>query len=853
MLDQRNSSWTAIAQKSRNFFSLLSVSFLKKIARFALFLCVGFIIILYVITPLLCASALKVRAQKFVSEQSDFFKVEKIDASFFPSPTLHFKNVTLLTENSLKIKSLEIAHAKASISWWDCITGQLVFRNWSARNVKVFVTNHNPSFFDPSWKDDSTWKRILGLFYSASEIYLTKLSIGIEDGARLTDDLNLHVTGLSRSFPIEVKIKGKLGSTKENFLFSGKLWLDRLRPQQSKVVTLFKLKQAEMAEIWTFLSPLTDYTVRSGIVTLEGQCRSRGDLRTLRYFGKSRLENFHFLKSHGAGEGQVDLVDTKLDFTYFSKDGRVEFQDTRLESAKSRVDLDGAWRIKPSTEDSDFTLTAVKLDLKEAENAFRPWIELAPFQISVGGQARLNLSLRQKDKLSQLACDLDLQSSHFVWSDLLDKKQGTPMSLSFRWGNRNEKKEWKGDFNVKAKGASLKGSLSEWKGDEKSIHLNLITNKLDLGQLTSFVPWCERHHTRGKVKLLIDRVGKIQPLSEWFKPLYSVNVSFTDFAGIWKTTEFKQVSGYIDVDKKDWEIRGLKWKTDGSQWKLNLVKRQLKNQNDLRFTAQVNVLNLSSYLKDPTKNWFPEPLTRMLRLMGPVDIGKGRVSFEKLVIGESTNERLDIDVDAVGPVFKFPPLSLKAFGGSMSTDIRLNLLSGSPELALDLQANGIKLNSLLDSADFQGDVTFSAHLQGRATTLEEFQASLQGSAQWAIDNGEWKKIHLFKAFSSLPELSGLDEFSSQSTKFTRLDTVFRFSDGKAHFSKSTLKSEDFLLQSEGYLNWDGSLVASVKMTPESYILKKAFKEDYRVGEQLGQYIFTKTQRRPMIIPVVIEV
>jgi len=795
------------------------------------------VFLFYITVHFFLSDRIDIDIQTFVREQMSGLQYDQMSVSTFPSLQVHFTNVSVTMEDREDAGVIKMGQLDGKIGWLDYFQKKMRPSKWTLSNVKIQVNKFRPFISLVQWRGETnyseTWKAVLLGLRQANTVVVKNLSLGYTDGIFLGENLNFILKGVRNLGPIELKGKGKLASSSLNFYFSGKFWLDIVDFTHSRLDMSIDLRDADASRLAAFVGPDIPIDVSQGLVTVNVAGTSRGDLRIFRLSGMSRLQNIQFWKWRGVGPAEINLLDSQLDIVFFTQEKRIEITQLDLTTEESSVEVTGMWDWHADRPYYDLEISALPFNLTELANVMRPWIEAKKYDLAMSGMSRLHVAARHTADVKDINVDLDLSDAAVKWKEYFDKIDVFPLTITGRWSNQNEKRKSKGDLNIRSKGMSLKGTLSDWDPTEKFGQISIISNKIDGEELSAFLPWCRAHEVTGKVKGLLNVKGKVLEPKTWIgEEPYSLNVSFTDFGLKWDGVHYQDISGYVEVQDGDWEIRGFKWRAEDSEWKVNFVKRFINEKHDIRYDIEANEFDFQHFLDRPQTPIFSKPMTHFFHLLGPIDQGGGNIRVDRLTLGKTMNPKVKWATQWIGNTVTFEPIALRAYGGTVEANIALRADWQIPTLDVELKGKSLQLESLFNP-QYTGELTYTAQLTGDAQSIRAFRASAEGEASVKMTKGQFKPLDVYAGFGQVAQFSKFIAHSTEALAFDQLNVHLQFDRDAIYFNQLNLMSDAYFLRGEGSMTWDGGVTAQVHFFPDVYLSREIFGEHYQTGETLS--------------------
>jgi AsmA protein len=192
-----------------------------------------------------------------------------------------------------------------------------------------------------------------------------------------------------------------------------------------------------------------------------------------------------------------------------------------------------------------------------------------------------------------------------------------------------------------------------------------------------------------------------------------------------------------------------------------------------------------------------------LELMRSLDID-GRLRIGKVKVMNLSSETIDATLKAKAGHFRLHPLSAKLYEGGYSGNLRLDVRSETPKLAMDEKLSGVQAGPLLK--DFLGKdyVTGKADVAAKLTTQglepDVIKKNLNGNGHFSFDNGQINGLNIGQRIREAYALYKKEPKPSEEQKqtdFSRLSGSFSITNGLVKTRDLSARSPLFQVDGKG--------------------------------------------------------
>jgi len=232
----------------------------------------------------------------------------------------------------------------------------------------------------------------------------------------------------------------------------------------------------------------------------------------------------------------------------------------------------------------------------------------------------------------------------------------------------------------------------------------------------------------------------------------------------------------------------------------------------IRYDLQLDTIDVDRYLPPPSEPPAAQappqqqavaavPAALPLDLLRSLDVD-GRLRVAKVKVMNLSSESIDATLKAKQGRFSLHPLGAKLYGGSYAGDLRLDVVTDTPKLAMDETLSGVHAGPLLKDflgKDYvTGTATLAAKMNAEGVEPLAIRKSLNGNGTFRFDNGQITGLnigqHIREAYALYQGQPKPAEELKQ-TDFSQLNGSFSVINGVV--STSDLQARSTLFQVAG--------------------------------------------------------
>lgn len=189
---------------------------------------------------------------------------------------------------------------------------------------------------------------------------------------------------------------------------------------------------------------------------------------------------------------------------------------------------------------------------------------------------------------------------------------------------------------------------------------------------------------------------------------------------------------------------------------------------------------------NPEQNpWATEallPLEQLRALNLDIKLGMQQITTNNLPL-----ENLQVKMTAKDGVINLSQAQVKLYSGTINNSLVLNAKTETPELKISSNIQNVPVDKLLTALQqeqlLEGSINFKADLNTKGNSERALVGNLNGTSNFAINNGRLTSINVDKylcsAVATLNRKSMTQEFKAQHTDFNDLSGSIKFTNGQA--------------------------------------------------------------------------
>ncbi|MDP3920923.1 MAG: AsmA-like C-terminal region-containing protein [Candidatus Omnitrophota bacterium] len=529
---------------------------------------------------------------------------------------------------------------------------------------------------------------------------------------------------------------------------------------------------------------------------------------------------------YGLRRGEKSLLSQPIDFegaAQLTWDPKAESLLIESASVTSQLGLFEAYgNIHLGTREIQaLTVTASNVALEMIPKYWIGLQRVIPYNIGFSGQSQLEMTLEGTPGHLSMHAHWDLSPTLLTYSRYFSKPKDFPLNVSFETILK-EGSVLTGDFSVRLKEVTMKGSLKNFDMKTGMGQLNIITNKFSLAGWQALVPPIADYQVRGKGKVLANFEGKLANLNETKTmmnvTLENVDVLTQDGEGV------RDVNMALDFGSVVLELNDTRFEIGGAPIALDLAVYGIAGDRKAKLT-----------LKSPSL----EPVRVLKAAKNVVHGWWGRAGFLEsreletfLLDGfpEGTQcQNLELALEYEDRIWKISELKFNAYDGDVDVQGELDLTSEIPIYWAHSTINRLSFARFLGRRDapkrvLDGNFFLDMSFTGQGTRPVEWREHLLGEGAFTLTNGEFYTFDVLDAIGNVPELRSATTYSSGTTPFHDVTARFFLKGGKVLTEELVLVSDDAWAQAEGELTLDGMLNFGLRVYLESSLAKQIFED-----------------------------
>jgi len=482
-----------------------------------------------------------------------------------------------------------------------------------------------------------------------------------------------------------------------------------------------------------------------------------------------------------------------------------------------------------------------------------PGLEKAlPFHIGFSGPGKWVLSLEGTLDHLSLHFGWDLAQVLLSYGQYFTKPKDIPLDLDFDL-LLQKGAMLGGDFAVKFKDLSMKGSLKDLDLKTGGGQLNLITNKFSMTGWEQYIPALQGYKLDGNAKLMANWKGDLRELE---KAEHIFNISFDKAS--WTIPEglgFRNASLSLDYGPLMLEGRQMQFEIGGSPVVADLKISGFPEKTKIVVKVSAGELKPLDVWQAVAALW-----QRKSEGVAPNAYDQAKEFIQTLCPKDQILKNILADVFYEDGAWNVPALHFEGYGGKADLKGAMNFSGKEPEYGFDGEVHGVDLGLFLSRQDathkvLEGTLNLKCSMAGTGWGPEAWSKSLAGQGEWTLTGGKFLTFDLKDALATIEHFMDLPEIRSSLRDFDSMNFQWKISDGKMTTDNLLVKSKDYVMDGEGTLGFDGltnfrmdvflSSEIAVKLLPD---MVAAFKKDPQAHMGPVPMLFSGSLLAPEVKP-----
>lgn len=735
-----------------------------------------------------------------------------------PAEKMILREIEKITGASIKFESHRI-------SYFPFLSAQF-------QNVKVVTKGRRPLTFEAA----ELRIRLARLPFLLGRIQMAGLDLdkirwqvplAVEGGTETLDvhDASLRMGTLAAGKPIKVSFTGALNDNPGVLSAKAVLTFKSLEMLEWKDIAIDAVVNLQDVPLKIFEKTIFKY-IRSEL--LQGVSGGRWTFRKepgseiVKAHAEGHVKNFIYRYSGNPDESAAPSID--MVFRYQLNWNPVtevfNVQTASLTTPIGRVEISGNM-FGADEGVQDIRVTASDVVLESIPQYFVTLKDAIPFNIGFSGLSRLEMSISGTWDLLSVNAKLDLTQALLTYARYFSKPKDLPFDVVFDYELKSGS-ILTGDFSVRFKDMTMKGSLTDLNLANGEGQLNVITNKFQLKEWESFIPLFQDYKLGGDLKLLANFKGDLQKLYET-RAMFNFTLENGRVMGP-QGKELTDIKMSLDLSPMALEVRDTVFKSgndtvSGSFRAYNLLLSPITRLS-LK-SDHVDVANLIANANDLAAPWLSDSVKGML--------GEWHQSLLYFSPAGEIWKNFLLELTVEDGRWQVPAWHFDAYQGTVSAQGEGAFAGDTAGSRWDIKADRISLARFGkrlggEASPIEGNLFLEAHLRAPVKSDASWQDVLEGDGIFLVTNGEFRTFNLMGAVSGIPDFSNVFKAPvGETTLFHDLQSEFRVANRKITAEKLVLLADDFQCEAGGSWTFDGVLNyrMQVFLNSENLVLEKA--------------------------------
>ncbi len=564
-----------------------------------------------------------------------------------------------------------------------------------------------------------------------------------------------------------------------------------------------ELERFILSQISHVIRPEVPFSIRDGQASGKIHFSKKSGSARLDLKSQFQADQVIYEMKHGESSSVSPpfQIQSQADFGYDFSSQEWILQGISLVTPLGHFDLRG--KILSSTgEIKELRISAPDILVANIPQYILPLSQLIPARVGFSGTSGLETSMEGTWNHLSIDANWDLGATLLTYGNFFTKPKELPLTALFHL-LLDDGQKISGDFSVRLKDMSCKGTISKFNLKDQTAQVNIISNKFGLQGWESLLPPLNGFTLDGEMKLLLNYVEDLDPRTAGQNIL---NISFSNGAikrDGWPAIQ--KVSGILDTSPLAVELRNGSFEIGDSTFESNLVVYNLEDNLNYRGglkSRQLHPRSVAEVISKMETQWSLEekkPFFVLLRQIleksfpsdAPVDLFSSTFHYEK--------KHFFLDE------FKMDAFSGQADG---SGDLDLNPHPWKANLSANI--TGWNLANYLPKTETQipfmvGKLFLDGKFSSTGVDWDSIEKQMTASGNVSVTQGSFNTIDVL---ASIGEIDGFGEvglLANKKTDFKDWRSKFRIADRKISFNEMTLYSQDLSIDGSGETGFDGLL------------------------------------------------
>ncbi len=449
----------------------------------------------------------------------------------------------------------------------------------------------------------------------------------------------------------------------------------------------------------------------------------------------------------------------------------------------------------------EMRIMADKITVADIPQYILPLSRALPAGLGFSGASTFEASLEGTWKHLSVDATWDLGATLLTYGRYFSKPKELPMTALFHL-LLEEGRKVSGDFSVRLKDMSCKGTITGLNFKDQTVQLNMISNKFKIQGWEELIPPLSAFKLDGAIKILANFVEDQDPKTAGQN---LINLSLEDVTlkrEGWPTLHHLKAN--MDLTSLTWEIKRAGFEINDSALEADLTLYNLTDQVNFHGKLRSQAMSprqVAEGLSKGLEEWAPELGRKNAKLAKAVMLG--------LFPSENLIRNVDSSFYFEKGHFYVEGFSFEGYGGKGKLGMDIDMSQSPPQIWISADADGWDLSQYLPPPSAVPFLSGKLFLNGQFKTAsdqpEAMIKSLSGEGDFSVTQGELQRLDLLQGIGDIDGFGEVGLLSNGKTSFRDLRGHFLLRDQKMKVDDLTLVSQDLSVEGAGEVGFDKNL------------------------------------------------
>lgn len=492
-------------------------------------------------------------------------------------------------------------------------------------------------------------------------------------------------------------------------------------------------------------------------------------------------------------------INSNLHLAWNPQSGELAVQSVSIEAPFGTLNMLGSFQFQTG-EIRDMRITADKIIVADIPQYILPLSRALPAGLGFSGASNFEASLEGTWKHLSVDATWDLGSTILTYGRYFSKPKELPLTTLFHL-LVEEGDKVTGDFSVRLKDMSCKGTVTGLSFKDQTLQLNMISNKFKIQGWEELIPPLSQFKLDGAIKILVNYVEDQDPKTAGQNLM---NFSLEDI-GLKREgwPDLQGLRAHMDLTPLTWEIKKAGFQIGDSALEADLtlynISEHLNFRGRLR-SAAMSPRQLAEGLTQGMKEWAGEAAQE--------NVERIRAVMLALFPSENRIRNMESAIRFEKGHFYLEDFTFEGFGGKGKLGMDVDMIQAPPQMTLKVDADGWDLSQYLPPPSAVPFLSGKLFLHGRFSASSDpvlMMKTLSGEGDFSMTQGELGRLDLLQGIGEIDGFGEVGLLSTGKTPFRDLRGRFKIQDQKAAFEELTMISQDLSVEGVGEVGLDQNL------------------------------------------------